>query len=129
MPPRPDNAARPHRPRGPSGAARGCEALLYPENRLIFRMILTHYLLRVDGKRDTILQKAIRLCDAAFGILWTYDGERFHAVAFCNVPPRYAEFLREPHLPGPFSGLGRVARGERFAHITDMLEDDAYRSG
>src|SRR6516225_1603513 len=52
MPPRPDNAARTHRPRGPSGVARGCEALLYPEKHRVFRMILAHYLLRVDGKRD-----------------------------------------------------------------------------
>ena len=78
---------------------------------------------------DTILQKAIRLCGAAFGILWTYDGELFHAVAFCNVPPLYAEFFREPHRAGPLTGLGRVAGGEPFAHITDMLDDDAYRSG
>src|SRR6516165_15907 len=53
MPPRPDNAARTHRPRGPSGVARGCEALLYPEKHRVFRMILAHYLLRVDGKRDS----------------------------------------------------------------------------
>src|SRR5271170_5460621 len=52
MPPRPDNAARTHHPRGPSGAARGCEALLRPENHRVFRMILAHYWLRVDGKRD-----------------------------------------------------------------------------
>src|SRR5262249_45187285 len=60
MPPRPDNAARTHRPRGPSGAARGCAALLYPENRLIFRMILTHYLLETDfqpGERDPRMSK------------------------------------------------------------------------
>src|SRR5271154_2941290 len=43
MPPRLDNAARNHHPRGPSGAARGCEALLRPENHRVFRMILAHY--------------------------------------------------------------------------------------
>jgi hypothetical protein len=57
MPPRPDNAARTHRPRGPSGVARGCEALLYPEKRRVFRMILAHYLLRVDGKREIYYQE------------------------------------------------------------------------
>ena len=78
---------------------------------------------------DAMLDKAIRLCDAAFGILWNYDGERFHPMALQNVPPAYAEFLREPHRPGPFTGLGRVARGEAYAHIPDMLADDAYRTG
>jgi two-component system, NtrC family, sensor kinase len=30
---------------------------------------------------DGILQRAIRLCDAAFGNLWLYDGEKFDLVA------------------------------------------------
>src|SRR5215472_16830427 len=78
---------------------------------------------------DAMLDKAIGLCEAAFGILWSYDGDRFHPMAFRNVPPAYAEFLREPHRPGPSTGLGRVASGEAYAHIADMLADDAYRTG
>jgi len=78
---------------------------------------------------EAMLEKAIRLCEAAFGILWTYDGELFHAVAFRDVPPAYAEFLREPHQAGPLTGLGRVASGEAFAHIIDMLADEGYRAG
>src|SRR5277367_3819846 len=52
MPPHPDSAARTHRPRGPSGAARGSEALFHPENHRVFRTILPRSSLRVDGKRD-----------------------------------------------------------------------------
>jgi DNA segregation ATPase FtsK/SpoIIIE-like protein len=44
---------------------------------------------------DAMLERATRLSDATFGILWTYDGERYQAVSFRNVPPAYAEFLRE----------------------------------
>src|SRR5271170_5332198 len=61
MPPRPDNAARTHRPRGPSGAARGCEASSYPENRRVFRIILVHYLLSVDGKRERVYHVGVGL--------------------------------------------------------------------
>src|SRR5271168_2425722 len=60
MPPHPDSAARTHRPRGPSGAARGSEALFHPENHRVFRTILPRSSLRVDGKReetyDTVVQ-------------------------------------------------------------------------
>jgi PAS domain S-box-containing protein len=75
---------------------------------------------------DAMLDKATRLSEAAFGILWTYDGERFQAVAFHNVPPAYVEFLQEPQLAGPMAPLGRVARGEAFAHVPDLAADE-YR--
>jgi signal transduction histidine kinase/PAS domain-containing protein len=73
---------------------------------------------------DAMLDKATRLSEAAFGILWTYDGERFQAVAFHSVPPAYVEFLKEPQLASPVAPLGRVARGEAFAHVPDLAADE-----
>ena len=73
---------------------------------------------------DAMLDKATRLSEAAFGILWTYDGERFQAVAFHDVPPAYVEFLQEPQLASPVAPLGRVARGEAFAHVADLAADE-----
>jgi GAF domain-containing protein len=73
---------------------------------------------------DAMLDKATRLSEAAFGILWTYDGERFQAVAFHDVPPAYVEFLQEPQLASPVAPLGRVARGEAFAHVPDLAADE-----
>ena len=47
---------------------------------------------------DAILDKALALCGAAFGILWTYDGVKLRAAALRGAPPAYAEFLtRSPH--------------------------------
>jgi len=43
---------------------------------------------------DAMLEKAMRLCDAAFGVLNTYDGESFHRAATCGVPPAYDEWRR-----------------------------------
>jgi two-component system NtrC family sensor kinase len=73
---------------------------------------------------DAMLDKATRLSEAAFGILWTYDGERFQAVAFHDVPPAYVEFLQEPQLASPVAPLGRVAQGEAFAHVADLAADE-----
>src|SRR5207247_11205982 len=61
---------------------------------------------------DEMLDKATRLCDAHSGFLWAYDGERFRAAAMRGLPPRFAEFVREPRIPGPETGIGRLARGE-----------------
>jgi GAF domain-containing protein/nitrogen-specific signal transduction histidine kinase len=77
---------------------------------------------------DTMLQKATNLCAAAFGILWTFDGDHYHAVAFRNVPDAYSEFLRDPPPATPLTPLGRIAAGEAFAQIADMA-DASFAAG
>src|SRR6266568_3580614 len=47
---------------------------------------------------DAILDKALQLCGAAFGIMHTIDGERSHTAAHRGVSPTFAEFLTgRPH--------------------------------
>jgi GAF domain-containing protein len=78
---------------------------------------------------DAMLEKGIRLCEAAFGSLWTYDGDCFHAVAIRNVPTALTEFVRQPHLAGPNTPLGRVARTKKLVSIADLAADEMYLSG
>jgi GAF domain-containing protein len=79
---------------------------------------------------DAMLEKAMRLCGAAFGMMSTYDGERFHTGAMRGVPEKYAEqHTRNPPHPGPETGLGRIERGEDIVQIIDLADSDAYRSG
>src|SRR5207302_8287762 len=66
---------------------------------------------------DAMLDKATRLCEAAFGTLFTYDGECFHAVALRGVPAVFADALDAPVRPDPGASLYRIARGEAFAHF------------
>jgi PAS domain S-box-containing protein len=79
---------------------------------------------------DTMLEKALELCGAAFGVLWTYDGESVHAVALRGVQPAFAEFLtRAPHPVDPDNAHGRLLSGEPVVHIADVTVDGAYHSG
>src|SRR6516165_1218430 len=78
---------------------------------------------------DAMLNKATNLCEAACGILWTYDGERYHAVAFRNVPHAYAQFLRQPVMASRETPLGRIAAGETLAHIPDMAAEEIFGLG
>jgi PAS domain S-box-containing protein len=79
---------------------------------------------------DAMLEKAMRLCEAAFGVLWIYDGERLHAAALRNVPSSFTEYLtRTAHAVGRDNAHGRLLGGERMVHIADVADDKAYRSG
>ena len=71
-----------------------------------------------------MLEKAMRLCEAAFGFLSTYDGECFHAVALRGVPQKFAEgWLSAPYRSGPNTTHDRLIRGERLVHVPDLAAD------
>ena len=79
---------------------------------------------------DAMLEKALRLCEASFGVLCTYDKTSFRAAALRGVPAAYAKFLTAgPLRPGPGNGLTRVAAGEKVVHVVDLAAEDVYRSG
>ena len=66
---------------------------------------------------DAMLEKALGLCSAAFGVLWIYDGEFTHAAAIRGATVAYREFLSAPHRPGPGSAQLRLIQGERYVHV------------
>src|SRR5262249_45731370 len=78
---------------------------------------------------DAMLEKATRLCDAAYGLMSTYDGELYHTVATHGVGSELVEFMRAPPHPDPESGLGRIERGEDIVVFADIADTDAYRKG
>src|SRR5262249_31363774 len=69
---------------------------------------------------DAMLEKAIRLCEAEFGTLRTWDGERFHLGAAHGDPP-LIEWTkrRSPFTPIGDGPLMRIVRGEEVVHITE----------
>jgi len=77
-----------------------------------------------------MLERAMRLCEAAFGSLWTLNGDRFQPVAHHGVPAHYAEYLaREVPAAGSGTGRARLLAGAPFAHIVDLADDAPYREG
>ncbi len=76
-----------------------------------------------------VTEKGTRLCNAAFGILLTYDGKHFHTSALYNVPPAFAEFLRQPLEVTPGAGLAALVAGAPFLNIGNPAETEIYRSG
>jgi GAF domain-containing protein len=78
---------------------------------------------------DAMLEKATSLCEAAYGILRTYDGQCFHPSAI-RSDPQFAEWLRarSPFLPSPGSPFDLIVRGERFVGIADTEIDGIYHS-
>src|SRR6202047_926019 len=68
---------------------------------------------------DAMLEKAIRLCEATHGHLFTYDGECFHPAAVSGEPS-YIEWSRRGGAvrPGPRAPLGRISPGGRIVHVS-----------
>jgi GAF domain-containing protein len=77
---------------------------------------------------DAMLEKALRLCDGAYGSLLAFDGERFSAAA-TRGDTRYADWARRRGPFVPFSGgaLERARKGEDILEITDLLTHDETR--
>ncbi|HEV2188073.1 MAG TPA: GAF domain-containing protein [Stellaceae bacterium] len=67
-----------------------------------------------------ILEKAHTLCGAEYGVLLTYDGDRFWPVATHGHTLATPSSAREGIRPG--FGFGKLLRGDRLLHIHDMAE-------
>jgi two-component system NtrC family sensor kinase len=78
----------------------------------------------------TILDNALNLCDAAFGFVATYDGERFHRAAQQDVPDALAAYFRTGmDQPRPGDAHWRLVAGEDLIHNLDQMDEEAYRLG
>ena len=77
---------------------------------------------------EAMLTNALRICEAKFGHLLLYDGERFHAAHLHDVPAAYREYWQKhgPVRPGPNTGLGRIVRDKQMFHIPDLKAEAAY---
>ncbi len=77
----------------------------------------------------SMLEKAVRICDAAFGNIYRWDGTLLHLVANHNTPPAWVEYRKqEPYrADNPFA-IARMINSKAPVHVTD-LSDEYYTKG
>ena len=72
---------------------------------------------------DAMLDKAIRLCDARMGVLWSYADDRLTPRAVRGASTAYAAFLDK----GEFSP--EPPRHDDILQIADLQNSEPYRQG
>ena len=78
---------------------------------------------------ETILEDAIRLCSAEFGLLFLAETDHARTVAMRGVSPKLAEFFQRSLRPGAKTGFARVAKLKQPIQILDLKEEPGYREG
>ena len=70
---------------------------------------------------QAMLENAVRICDAKFGVLWRYDNENFDPAAMFGLTPAHAEFDRQrgSHRPADGSILERLLRTKDVVRIAN----------
>jgi two-component system, NtrC family, sensor kinase len=77
---------------------------------------------------DTLIETAVRLCEARRGVIFRRDGNTYHAVAFHNASPELIDFVRHhPITPGRDTITARVALERRTIHVADLQADPDYK--
>jgi len=79
---------------------------------------------------QAMLQNAVQICGATFGVLFRYEDSSWRAAAMFGVPPAFADFWRRgPQRPSARTALGRIAQTRRTVHIADVTKEPAYIEG
>ena len=79
---------------------------------------------------QAMLENAVHICDASFGMLFRIDDGLVSAEAMVGVPPQFAEFWhRGPQRPGPRTALGRTVEKRQTVHVADVRAEAAYVEG
>src|SRR5262249_59452104 len=67
---------------------------------------------------QTMLENALHVCGAKFGLLYRFNGNVFHLAAGAGTPPELADFLRRrgPFQPKPGSRLDSMIRTKQVRH-------------
>jgi two-component system, NtrC family, sensor kinase len=81
---------------------------------------------------DAMLERAMRLCEADYGHVLTFDGQQLHPAAI-RGEAGFVEWRRRRGPVRPDSGedaspLGRLMQGERVAQVADATQEKSYHT-
>src|ERR1051326_994707 len=80
---------------------------------------------------DAMLERAMALCSAEYGHIYTFDGQQFHAVAI-KGQTEFVSWRRQRGAIRPegdgSSPLERLIAGERALQVADVWDEQAYRT-
>ena len=74
---------------------------------------------------ETMLENAVRICDAKFGNIHRWDGDALHLMATHNTPPAFAEYRRRSAMR-PTGNIGRMIATRTAIHVTDLAANQTY---
>jgi GAF domain-containing protein len=77
----------------------------------------------------SMLENAVRICDAKWGTIHRWEGDTVHLMATHNLPSAYAKARRRTpyYHPSANSLFGRIAASKSVVHVADASADEAYR--
>ena len=76
---------------------------------------------------ETMLEKAVRMCDATFGNIYRWQDGVLHLVAAYNTPPALAEARRRlPLVPGQHPIIDRMVTTKTASHVIDAAATSEY---
>jgi class 3 adenylate cyclase len=124
--------AMPRRGSVPAGQGTEVARLTRELNEALEQQTATSEVLRVISSTpgdlqpvfQTMLEKAVRICDAKFGNIYRWDGDML-LVATQNTPPAFAEYIRHsPKVIGP--NTHRMVAAKSVIHVPDLAAEQAY---
>ena len=75
----------------------------------------------------SMLENAVRICDAKFGNIHRWDGDALHVMATHNTPPAFAEYRRRSlWRPNPTNAVGRAIATKAVVQVADIAAEQAY---
>ena len=77
---------------------------------------------------STMLENAVRICDATFGDIYRWVDSGMHLIASYNTPPAFQKDRKRhsPYRPSPEGPFGRMLATKSVVHTNDLSAEDVY---